>query len=112
MGNTSWRTDRRRSVRTPRRFWLIPVDGSKPRQLTWPPQNSMDLLPRFSPDGRRLAFHRVSSRNISGLHVIALKTDFSTDPAKPPRLLTQLNQGMNGLAWAPDGGSVIFASAP
>ena len=39
---------------TARALWIVPTDGSEPRRLTIGP--NQDHHPRFSPDGRTLAF--------------------------------------------------------
>jgi Tol biopolymer transport system component len=40
-------------------LWILPLDGGKPRALTRPPEGAGDdLHPRFSADGRTVAFFR------------------------------------------------------
>ncbi len=86
--------------------WLVPADGSAPgRQLTFGP--GQDALPRWSPDGRRIAF--VSDR--------AAATDAKRKPRDvfvlsldggDSRRLTSFAEDCGDLAWAPDGRHLAF----
>jgi Tol biopolymer transport system component len=52
-------------------IWLVPVDGSAPpRQLT--SGTKLDTLPRFSPDGQRLAFVSTRDGTKQQLYVLPL----------------------------------------
>jgi dipeptidyl aminopeptidase/acylaminoacyl peptidase len=84
-------------------IWIAPVDGSAPpRAFTSGPGH--DALPRFSPDGTRLAF--VSSRDGRDdpqLHVIPVD-------GGEARRLTDLSEGVEAVAWSPDGRHLAFTS--
>jgi dipeptidyl aminopeptidase/acylaminoacyl peptidase len=85
--------------------WVAPLDGSgEPRQLTSGARS--DSSPRWSPDGRWLAF--VSNRDgkdedaHSELYVL---------PANggEPRRLTDDREGVESIAWSPDSRRIAFA---
>jgi len=96
--------------------WLTPADGSAPpRQVTLGVRH--DTHPRFSPDGRTLAF--LSDRRPvteeepdapkdreDGTQVHLLPLD-----GGEARRLTDLPRGVDGFAWSPDGRSLVVRSA-
>ena len=83
-------------------IWLASWDGGEPRALT---SGLMDRQPRWSPDGRRLAFVR------------------GTEPKKPGQIcvlpmaggegaaITALEGGASDPVWSPDGARIAFLSA-
>jgi len=87
-------------------IWLVPADGSAPpRALT---TNLRDTSPRWSPDGRTLAFARVVDK------------DGRTQPPQlyllplgggEARAITELPRGAANPVWAPDGKMLAFTSA-
>src|SRR5690606_717515 len=77
------------------RLMVYPV-GAQPYPLTYPRQSSdHDLSPRYSPDGRWLAFRR-GRHPYSNIYLMAVD-----DPASLRRL-TDLNTTISGFAWLPD----------
>ena len=83
-------------------IWVVDVDGGDPRPFTRGPRR--DTAPRWSPDGRWLAF--VSEREKKGkgqLHVMP------ADGGEAVRL-TQLRPGVTSPAWSPDGRWLAFVS--
>jgi acylaminoacyl-peptidase len=96
-------------------IWLAPADGSaQPRQVTLGVRS--DTHPRFSPDGRTLAF--LSDRRPvteeepdapkdreDGTQVHLLPLD-----GGEARRLTDLPRGVDGFAWSPDGRSLVVRS--
>jgi len=86
-------------------IWLAPVDGSEePRQLT--SGDRMDGSPRWSPDGRWLAF--VSSRDGEEEKAHEELYVLPADGGEPRRL-TNGNEDVESIAWSPDSRRIAFA---
>jgi dipeptidyl aminopeptidase/acylaminoacyl peptidase len=82
-------------------LWLMPTDGSAPpRRFT---SGKRDLRPRFSPDGRWLAFLRAGEDDKSQLHVMAVD-------GGEPRLLVEHPLGVEGFAWSPDSTRIAYVA--
>jgi dipeptidyl aminopeptidase/acylaminoacyl peptidase len=82
-------------------IWLVPSQGGAARQLTASP--SADFGPRWSPDGKTIAF--ISAR--SGEAQVWL---ISLDGGEA-RQLTRLAGGASGIVWSPKGTHLAFASS-
>jgi dipeptidyl aminopeptidase/acylaminoacyl peptidase len=86
-----------------RAIWLVALDGSEePRRLT--SGEKQDADPRWSPDGRFLAF--VSKRGESKtaqLYVLPVH-------GGEPRKLTDLKEDVEQIGWSPDGTRLAFSS--
>ncbi len=87
-------------------IWMVPADGKEaPRQLTNGPR---DGSPRWSPDGKWLAFTRAAEKE---------------GKKQPPQLcllpmaggdafvFTDLPKGAGDPKWSPDGKSIVFTSS-
>ena len=86
-------------------IWVTPLDGSaEPRQLTSGARS--DHSPRWSPDGRWLAF--VSNRD--GEDEKKAHGELYVLPADggEPRRLTEGKEGVDSIAWSPDSGRLAF----
>jgi tricorn protease len=81
-------------------LWLADRDGGNARRLT--SHAAGEFLPRFSPDGRRIAFSASYDGNVD-VYVIGL------DGGQPKRL-TWHPAPDNVSGWSPDGRRVLFAS--
>jgi dipeptidyl aminopeptidase/acylaminoacyl peptidase len=86
--------------RTQSDVWVIPADGGEPRLLAGSPQH--DRHPRWSPDGRWIAFE--SSRG--GENQIWIVPAAGGEPRK----LTSLTTGAAQPVWAPTGDKLAFVS--
>ena len=103
-------------------LWLAPSDGSAPaRQLTV--GSKSDTMPRWSPDGRRIAF-------LSDRSAVLQAGGGGAKPGKPEapkeggtqvwllpfadggeaRQLTDLPKNVEGISWAPDGRRLAVVS--
>ncbi len=75
-------------------------------QLLSPAPECLDAgVPAFSPDGRQLALICISSPAVYSIYVVEL-------PHGPMRRVTSMMGYPQGLAWAPDGNTLIFANDP
>jgi dipeptidyl aminopeptidase/acylaminoacyl peptidase len=86
-------------------LWLVPANGSsEPRQLT---SGTHDSTPRWSPDGRRLAFVRAAEREgktePSQIYLLPLN-------GGEARAITDLPKGASAPAWSPDGTRIAFST--
>nr|MBN1229353.1 PD40 domain-containing protein [Anaerolineae bacterium] len=82
-----------------RHIWLMTTDGGKPVQVT---RGGKDSSPRWSPDGKTLAF--VSARNEKP-QIFLLPIGGTGGEA---RQLTKLENGATSPAWSPDGTTLAF----
>lgn len=82
-------------------LWSIPLTGhAAPRRFT---RGFRDTQPRFSPDGRLLAFLRAEPKAAPQLFVV------DAAGGEPVRV-TDRTLGVSTFAWAPDGRSLAFVS--
>jgi Tol biopolymer transport system component len=86
---------------------LVPVEGGAPRRLTTAVAGGRDVAPAFSPDGRSLAYAACTSRLSCDVFVQPLGE--GTIPAGPPRRVTRQDvYSIHGMAWTPDGRSLVY----
>jgi dipeptidyl aminopeptidase/acylaminoacyl peptidase len=85
-------------------IWVVPVHGGAARRLTNGPR---DASPRWSPDGRTVAFLR------------SVEKDGKPQPAQifllpmsgsEPRALTSMPRAVDSFSWSPDGGTIAFTA--
>lgn len=84
---------------------LLSVDGKIRSALTVPVTNgrATDSMPRFSPDGSKVAFIRRNEDNTADIFVVGL-----TD--SQPRRLTFDKREISDLNWSEDGREILFIS--
>jgi dipeptidyl aminopeptidase/acylaminoacyl peptidase len=101
------------SERAPRRsgMWTVAADGSgSPRLLR---SGGDDKSPRWSPDGKTLAFLSARGRAPSGASEPATQVyriAANGEGAGAPERLTAVDGGVDEFAWSPDGRSIAFTS--
>jgi dipeptidyl aminopeptidase/acylaminoacyl peptidase len=97
-----------------RSIWVVPADGGEPRRLTAGPN---DHTPRWSSDGRALAFVRSPARP-KPPHTRA-ERDTGADQGQiwilpldggEPTQLTKLRYGAGTPTWSPDGETMLFTA--
>lgn len=87
-------------------LWLVPADGSgPPRPLT---SGSRDTAPRWSPDGRQIAFLRAPLKDGRPQPPQVFLLDMGGGEA---RQLTDVKRGAGSPAWAPDGRTIAFTTS-
>ncbi|MHB8576370.1 MAG: TolB family protein, partial [Dehalococcoidia bacterium] len=80
-------------------IWIVPAAGGEPMQFTGGPKR--DTQPRWSPDGRWLAF--ASERDGKKAQVYVMPVD-----GGEPRRLTDLKSAAGDLVWSPDSSRIAF----
>ena len=87
-------------------IWMVETSGTDPYPFTRSPRT--DILPRWSPDGKLLAF--LSDRRKDGQHQVCLITAGGGEA----QVLTDLKgviptpRGLNALQWSADGAILAF----
>ena len=83
-------------------LWRSRVDGSEKIQLTVPPMRTG--APRWSPDGKQIAFHAVLPGGVMNIYVIP-SAGGSAEHLLPS------DRGQLDPDWSPDGKSLVFGTA-
>jgi serine/threonine protein kinase/WD40 repeat protein len=93
----------------PRGIWLLGADGKEKRQVTEATGDADlgDFSPVPSPDGTRMAFIRERTLGRSAVFVVPLTA--GGVPAGRAEQLTPETWNVNGVAWTPDGGGLVFS---
>jgi Tol biopolymer transport system component len=90
----------------PLSIFTVSIETGQRVRLTMPPRGTFgDTHCAFSPDGRQLAVTRFVSRYQSDVYVLSASGNTEAD-----RRLTHDFEPMDGLAWTPDGRSIIVGS--
>jgi len=85
---------------------VVNADGTQLRQLT--DNGSKDVLPRFSPDGKQIAFVGQADQNPSGLQQVFVMNADGTQL----RQVTNMGKpyGAGAPIWSPDGKRIAFTT--
>lgn len=81
-------------------LWRSKVDGTQRLQLSNPPLYAS--MPRWSPDGKQIAFFSVTSGRPARIYVVSL------EGGNPQELLPDDDHPQADPYWSPDGRSLIF----
>jgi Tol biopolymer transport system component/DNA-binding winged helix-turn-helix (wHTH) protein len=91
-------------------IFLISADGQQHRRLTRKPKLSAgDYRPTFSPDGRWMAFVRMTTGEVSSVYLLQLAADMRPI-GEPEVVIREPGLGVKALAWSPDGGGLFFST--
>jgi dipeptidyl aminopeptidase/acylaminoacyl peptidase len=82
-------------------IYLANIDGADARQLTHAGERNRE--PRWSPDGRSLAFVSDRTQGFSGLYVLPL------DAPGEAHEVAKHRAGLGQLAWSPDGTHIAYS---
>jgi Tol biopolymer transport system component len=85
-------------------LWRSRIDGTEKLQLTYPPMTA--LIPRWSPDRKRIAFVSLSSSSAQKVFLV------SSDGGPAEELLPGDPHWMDDPGWSPDGRSLLLAYYP
>jgi Tol biopolymer transport system component len=85
-------------------LWRSRVDGSEKLQLSSPPM--LASMPRWSPDGKQVAFVGVSPGTAAKIFLV------SSEGGSPEELLPADKDNEDDPQWSPDGSSLLFAQYP
>ncbi|MFB0834286.1 S9 family peptidase [Arthrobacter halodurans] len=82
-------------------LWMVDLQGAEPpRRFT---RGQCDSSPRYSPDGRVIAFLRPDDKGRPQLALVDAR-------GGEPRIVTDRHLGVAGFAFSPDGARIAFAS--
>jgi len=95
--------DRSRSLS---QLWIVPTAGGEAKRLV----TSEGSTPRWSPDGRMIAFYGARDGQ-SGLYVVSAEGGESQMLARVLRTNFHLNRAGESFAWSPDSRRIAFLSS-
>ena len=87
--------------RSVRNIWIVAAAGGEPRQLT---RGGSDSRPRWSPDGKKLAFLSGRVENNPQVYWMNLT-------GGEPTRVTSISTGADNELWSPDGKALAFVSS-
>ena len=116
LRNLAWTPDAKHLVvveggspREPGGIFLLAVDtGERNVILQSGPRGGFRHSPAFSPGGRALAFVQTAGLTADDIYIARL--DENLGIRGEPRRVTEEEMRIDGLAWTPDGASIIFSS--
>ena len=82
-------------------LWRSRLDGSEKLQLSSPPM--IASMPRWSPDGKQIAFLGTSPGSVSKVFLV------SSEGGSPEELIPADKNNEDDPQWSPDGSSLLFA---
>ena len=86
-------------------LWRSRADGSERVQLTQPAPYTYAVLPRWSPDGSRLAFGVTAPGKLPRIYVV------SSASGRPEELPESANEAMADPNWSPDGKRICYGGS-
>ena len=103
-----WLAVAEREPQGPNGIFLLPVERGEKRRLT---SNTADVdnSPAFSPGGRYLAYASCTTVQSCDVHLLELGPGY--EPTSQPRRVTHQTAFMEGIAWAWDQRSLVYAAS-
>jgi Tol biopolymer transport system component len=87
------------------RLYRFPISGGAAQPMTEGPDESQDVSPAFSPDGRWLAYLRWENGATYALWA-------APQPGGKPRLLVTAQVPITTFAWKPDSQTIVYGGGP
>jgi len=87
-------------------LWVVPIGGGPPTPIT--ADDSRDTTPKWSPDGRSIAFLSNRSGKRRGWKRAPLQLWVMSADGGEGRQLTAFRVGVSEFAWSPDGRTIAF----
>jgi len=89
-------------------IFFVSIESGEKRRVTSSTREYIgDWMPRFSPDGKNLAFIRMPTFLIADVYVLPLNANA---PAGAPRQIASVGS-VTGLDWTPDSRSIVFSGS-
>jgi dipeptidyl aminopeptidase/acylaminoacyl peptidase len=92
------------AVGTGNNVWLVPTAGGEPRRLS--PGDGNDVSPRYSPDGRWIAWLSQERPGFEADRVVLMLHDRRSGENRA--LTAGLDRSVNSFEWSPDSRSIFF----
>jgi len=95
-------------------IWTLPVEGGKPKQLTQAPASFINGFPRWSPDGKTIAYVHANADKVysTGFSEVNIYT-IPVNGGDPKALTSDSDSAKFGpIAWSPDGKQIAYYSLP
>ena len=87
-------------------LWLVPLDGTPPRQITT--NAAADGRPRYSPDGKYIAYRAQSRPGFEADRWELILFDRATSATR--RLTPHFDSHVDEFEWAPDSKTIFFSA--
>lgn len=90
-------------------LWIVPTAGGAPRQLTF--GGGSEGAPRWSPDGKRLAFIAARDEGSGGEGARPQVWVLPMDTGGEAQAITDAPRGVSSYAWSPDGREIAYVTS-